>query len=115
MPIYEFSCHKCSRRFSLLTRSWAESVGAACPECGSDDVARLVARFSYHKSVSTIHEESGEPGMFPSDDFYRDPRNIGRWTEKRFADMGLEMPPEVREEIEAAREGELPDSLKDSL
>ena len=44
-------------------------------------------------------------------DFYKDPRNIGRWTEKKFKDMGVDMPSELKQEIDAAREGELPESL----
>jgi hypothetical protein len=51
--------------------------------------------------------------MSPGLDYYKDPRNIGRWAEKRFNEMSIEMPPQLREEIQAAREGELPESLKD--
>lgn len=74
---------------------------------------RAVSSFAYHKSMATIHEESGEPQMFPTMDYYKDPRNIGRWAEKRFAEMGTEMPAQVKEQIQAAREGELPESLKE--
>ncbi|OGO37168.1 MAG: hypothetical protein A2147_00280 [Chloroflexi bacterium RBG_16_57_8] len=73
-----------------------------------------MSTFAYHKSVKTIHEESGEPSLTSGPDFYRDPRNIGRWTEKKFQDMGMDVPAEVRESIDAAREGELPDSLNES-
>lgn len=51
--------------------------------------------------------------MFPSQNYYRDPRNIGRWVEKRFKDMGMELPGEIHQKIQAAREGELPEPLKD--
>ncbi len=70
-----------------------------------------MSTFAYHKSVKDIHEESGEPSMESGPDFYKDPRNIGRWTEKKFADMGVDVPPEIKEEIDAARDGQLPDSL----
>jgi hypothetical protein len=40
---------------------------------------------------------------------------VGRWTEKKFKEMGLDVPTEIKEEIKAAREGELPDSLKEML
>ena len=33
--------------------------------------------------------------------------------EKRFQQMGMEMPQEVRQKIDAAREGELPEAVKD--
>jgi hypothetical protein len=51
--------------------------------------------------------------MFPSLDDYKDPRNIGRWTEKRAKELGLEMPAPVEEMIQAARQGDLPNSVKD--
>jgi hypothetical protein len=51
--------------------------------------------------------------MHPSPDYYKDPRNIGRWAEKRFQQMGVEMPSKVQEMIQAAREGELPEPVKD--
>ncbi len=51
--------------------------------------------------------------MDPSDDYYRDPRNIGRGVEKKFQDMGQEIPSQIKEKIQAAREGVLPEPLKD--
>ena len=85
----------------------------ACPQCRGTDAQRTVSTFAYHKSVKTIHAESGEPGLTFGVDFYKDPRNIGRWTEKKFGDMGMDVPPEVRESIDAARDGVLPDALQE--
>jgi hypothetical protein len=51
--------------------------------------------------------------MHPGDDYYKDPRNIGRWVEKKFQDMGQELPSQIQEQIQAAREGVLPEPLKD--
>lgn len=42
-------------------------------------------------------------------------RNIGHSTEKKFKEMGLDMPESIKNEIQAAREGELPKSIKDKL
>jgi hypothetical protein len=91
----------------------ASSFEPKCSICGSADVARVISTFAYHKSLKTIHEESGEPGMYPGEDYYKDPRNIGRSTEKRFKELGMEMPSEIQQKIQAAREGELPESVKD--
>ena len=77
------------------------------------DLARTVSTFAHHKSLKTIHQESGEPTMFPGQDYYKDPRNIGRWAEKKFQDVGIEMPSEIQQKIQAAREGEMPEQLKD--
>jgi hypothetical protein len=51
--------------------------------------------------------------MHPGEDYYRDPRNIGRWVENKFRNMGQELPSGVQEKIQAARDGVLPEPLKD--
>jgi hypothetical protein len=74
-----------------------------------------VTTFSHHKSLKTIWEESGEPKRNSGLDYYKDPRNIGRWTEKKFKELGIDMPRQIAEQIQAARGGELPDSVKENL
>ncbi|HEX7363933.1 MAG TPA: hypothetical protein VF366_02065, partial [Dehalococcoidia bacterium] len=84
-----------------------------CSICGSANVNRIISSFAHHKSLSTIYEESGDPGTVQNPKYYKDPRNIGRWAEKKFKDMGMEMPGEIKQKIQAAREGELPEPVKD--
>jgi len=113
MPIYEFICQNCHKKQSFLVRDISTTFTPECSFCGSTNLSRSVSSFAYHKSIDTVWEESGEPTMHPSEDYYRDPRNIGRWAEKRFREMGEEMPPQLQEKIQAAREGVLPEPLKD--
>ena len=112
MPVYEFRCNSCHQKTSFLVKSIGESLSPVCPGCGSRELTRLFSSFAYHKSLSTIWEESGEPDK-AGHDYYEDPRNIGRWTEKKCKEMGIEVPTNVQEMIQAAREGELPESVKD--
>jgi putative FmdB family regulatory protein len=112
MPVYEFFCSACDKKSSLLVRTPA-SFEPKCSICGSTDVTRLISTFAYHKSFNPISEESVESSMFSNPDYYKDPRNIGRWAEKRFKDMDMEMPSEIQQKIQAAREGELPEPVKD--
>ena len=114
MPIYEFYCRKCQRKVSVLSKSVSTSADSRCPECGSRDLKRLVTAFSYHRSTKSVWESSGEPDK-PGKNYYKDPRNIGRWAEKKFKDMGLDLPDNVKEQIQAAREGELPGEVKETL
>jgi putative FmdB family regulatory protein len=115
MPIYEFLCQSCKEKFSVLVRKTSETSSTVCPSCGGSDLQRLVSSFAYHRSFKDIHEDSGEPTLIPRGDFYKDPRNIGRWTEKRFKELGLDMPPEIQKEIQVAREGESPKPESDML
>ncbi len=113
MPIYEFVCQSCGSRSSHFTRSINQTLSPTCPSCGSKDLTRLISRVAYHKSTKTIHEESGDPMANPDAEYFKDPRNIGRWAEKKFEQMGVEMPGEVQTMIKAAREGEMPAPVKD--
>ena len=113
MPIYEFICQNCHKRMAFLIRDISAPFAPKCSSCGNDNLSRVISGFAYHKSLKTVWEESGEPTRHPGDDYYRDPRNIGRWVEKKFQDMGQEMPSQIQDKIKAAREGVLPEPLKD--
>ena len=112
MPIYEFLCLSCRRRSSLFVKSISFFPEVRCPSCGSTKLERVMSRFAFHKSLKSIHEELGDP-EHPSPDYYKDPRNIGRWVEKKFHEMGQEMPSSIRKMIDAAREGEMPEPVKE--
>lgn len=44
VPVYEFECEECGRRFEELARSDVQTV--ACPECGSERTRRLLSPVS---------------------------------------------------------------------
>jgi putative FmdB family regulatory protein len=113
MPIYEFICQDCQKLTSVFVRSVSSDVSAVCSHCKSANLKRAVSRVSIGRTESQILEQYGvpEPGQGP--DAYKDPRQIGRWVEKRFDEMGMELPPEARRMIDAAREGEFPEPVKD--
>jgi putative FmdB family regulatory protein len=113
MPIYEYICHNCNRKVSILMRISQFDSNPGCPVCGKSGLVRVFSSFAIRKSLSTIYEESGEPGLSQPNNYYKDPRNIGRHLEKKCKDMNIEMPSEIQDSITAAREGDLPDSLKD--
>ena len=110
MPIYEYKCKKCGRLTSQFVRSPANETAPACQHCGGR-TSRALSRFAVGKSGSQVR---GEFGSAPrSMDEYRDPRQIGRWVENKFDEYGMDLPGEAREMIDAARDGELPDAVKD--
>lgn len=124
MPIYEFRCNECKQKASFFVRKVGDPLSPSCPACGGASLERCISSFAVHKTTKAVWEESGEPSMFPNDpSYYRDPRNIGRYTENRLKELGVDMDSEeyrdtfagVKETIAAAREGELPKTLKDQL
>jgi putative FmdB family regulatory protein len=46
MPLYEYSCRGCGRRFEVLQRVGADHNGVACPGCGSEEVAKQFSTFA---------------------------------------------------------------------
>jgi hypothetical protein len=60
------------------------------------------------RSVQQPHPSAGGADL----DYYSDPRNIGRQVEDSFRQYGMDLPPSVRNTIDAAREGDLPSELK---
>jgi len=112
VPIYEFWCISCRKKSSIFVRTVSSELDPACQHCGGKEMQRAVSHFAYHKSAKTRMEEAGDPNN-PSDSFYDDPRNIGRWVEDKWQQtMGEEpIPGEIQEMIGTAREGEMPSPL----
>jgi putative FmdB family regulatory protein len=46
MPIYEFRCGECRKKFEKIVLSGAAPASAECPKCGKKGAARQVSRFA---------------------------------------------------------------------
>jgi putative FmdB family regulatory protein len=57
MPIYEFVCRLCGRRFEALVRMGGEK-GVSCPECGGAEVQKLISAFGIGGGASRIKTAS---------------------------------------------------------
>jgi putative FmdB family regulatory protein len=110
MPIYEYKCKQCGRLTSNFVRNTAKEMAPRCQYCGGR-TARSLSRFAVGRSTSSGRESFGAPPASPED--YSDPRQIGRWTEQKFNEYGMDLPDQAREMIDAARDGDLPDAVKD--
>ncbi len=111
MPIYEFKCADCGVYTSIFTRSINSPIEASCRKCGSVKLERALSKFAHHRSEADILRDYGSDPKRLED--YKDPRQIGRWAERKFDEYGMEMPKEAKQMIDAAREGEFPDPVKD--
>ena len=47
MPIYEYRCRACKKRFDVVVLRASEKYTPRCEKCGSTDVAKLVSRVRY--------------------------------------------------------------------
>ncbi len=46
MPIYEYSCQACEKKFDHLHRSMTDQEKVNCPSCGSNKTARALSLFA---------------------------------------------------------------------
>lgn len=110
MPIYEYRCGACDGVSAVFVRSTSGELRPTCEHCGSSKLKRLMSRLSRVKSDQQVMDDLGMPSP---DGTIEDPRQIGRWVERRFEDYGMDVPTETREMIDAARDGEMPDPVSD--
>ena len=112
MPLYEYRCHECRRRSTVLVRNLSAGVpDPSCEHCGSAKMTRLISRFSFRRSWGDSLELSPESGM-PDD--MEDPRQMARYMRKMQSEMGEESSPEFEEMLDQMESGDLdPDELGD--
>jgi putative FmdB family regulatory protein len=58
MPLYEFLCRACGRRFEALVRLGKED-GVRCEACESPEVRKLVSAFGIGGGAGRLKESSG--------------------------------------------------------
>ncbi len=97
MPLFEYRCGECNKKFTLLIGMTADSPEPACPRCGSAAVNKLVSRFSRIKSEDEALEAL-EDGLLSADP--DDPSSLRKWVRE----MGKEMADEDGEDFEEIAE-----------
>ena len=70
MPIYEYTCSACNKRFEQLVRSMNTEQSFRCPECGSGKTSRSLSLFavggeSGAKSATEVPPKCGRCGGAP--------------------------------------------------
>ena len=102
MPIYEYRCHSCKKRFQSLIIKREEEETLICPECGGSDLKKLISLVAYHVSEQD-RLGAFDPMASKSDSFYRDSRNIGLSAKKRARQMGVDLGSGFEEKLEKLR------------
>lgn len=87
MPIYDYRCESCRKRFAVFFRSYSEVGPAKCQHCGSDRVARLAPRVATVTSEDARLDRLSDPSAF-SDVDENDPTSVARWAKKLGREMG---------------------------
>lgn len=50
MPLYEYLCHDCAQRVTLLVTGYEAPENPRCPECDGENLTRVISRVSVAQS-----------------------------------------------------------------
>jgi putative FmdB family regulatory protein len=96
MPVYEYECLACRKRFSWLTGVVADAGKPKCPACNGRRLRRLISRFA----TARTEEASDDLGADLDDE---NPEAARRWARE----MGEEFGEDAGEDLEAEMESGL--------
>jgi len=97
MPIYEYECHGCHRRVSLLVLRPSTAEAPTCPRCGSQALSRLMSRFATVKSEDARLDALADSSSLGDLD-ENDPSSVARFMKK----MGREFGDDLGDDFESA-------------
>lgn len=108
MPIYEYRCPGCGRRFSLLVRQPA-AAPPSCPACGSQGVVRLFSTFAVRRTDRDIYEDVLSDTRLIRAMEANDPKALTEWNRRMSRGLDTEeTEPEYKDMIEKMERGEMP-------
>ncbi|OLC58667.1 MAG: hypothetical protein AUH85_00335 [Chloroflexi bacterium 13_1_40CM_4_68_4] len=100
MPIHDYRCTRCGRRFQQFFRTFAEVRDpSACPHCGAPDVARLPPRVRLVRSEESRLENLADPSSLGDVD-EKDPRSVAKWAKRMGSELGEDLGPDLDQAIE---------------
>jgi len=97
MPIYEYECHDCRKRVSLLVLRPSTAASPACPVCGSSSLSRIMSRFATVKSEEARLDSLADSSSFGDLD-ENNPASVARFMKK----MGREFGDDLGDDFESA-------------
>jgi putative FmdB family regulatory protein len=96
MPIYEYRCDACKRRFTALVGVVAGDAPLACPRCGGEKLTKLVSRFASFRSDSDV-DDIGD-----LDEIGDDPSAARRLARKMGSEFGEDLGEDFEDDVESA-------------
>jgi len=106
MPLYEYTCDTCRKRYTLLVGMTAEAEIQTCPHCGSGQGTKRITRFARGRDEESLMEDLADPDKMGDMD---DPKAMRRWAKELGSEMGEDLGDDFDEYMDAAESGEEPD------
>ena len=108
MPLYEYRCHSCRRRVTVLVMTSSPEAAPVCEHCGSHNLSRLISRFAVHRSAGSSLDWTPDEESFGDVDT-EDPRAMAGWLRRMQKEMGEESTPEFEEMVDELESGRMPE------
>jgi putative FmdB family regulatory protein len=105
MPIYEYRCHDCGKRSSMLMLSLHTATPPQCTHCKSTKVDRIMSRFAAPKSEEARLESLADPSKLGDVD-ENDPQSMARFMKKMGKEMGEDFGDDFDQALEESEAGD---------
>jgi len=114
MPLYDYVCLNCQKRFELFL-SYADYGNKAvdCPHCQSENVRRRPPRVRVAKSEESRLESLADPSALEG--MEEDPRALGQMMRKMGREAGEDLPPEFNDVVDRLEAGQSPEEIESAM
>jgi len=108
VPIFDYSCDECKKRFELIIASIETKPDKVCPQCGSSHINRLISRFRVVKSMESRLEDLADPSRLGDLD-ENNPESMIKWAKKLGHAVGEDLGDEIDSMVEEEMSRPSPD------
>jgi putative FmdB family regulatory protein len=100
MPVYEYRCASCGKRFSWLVGVVADAGEPRCPRCGGTSLKKLISRIARVRSEDDLLDNLDTPDLEEGGD----KESMRRWAKRLGSEFGDELGGDFGEEFDQALE-----------
>ena len=105
MPLYEYWCPHCKRRFTIYIASFT-TPPPPCPDCGKENLERRFSTFSVTKTSKDVYESILGDSQLKKGLLRDDPHALAEWSRRMSG--GERVAPEYEEMVQRVERGEMP-------
>lgn len=98
MPIYEYRCLDCGKKFEVLHLRADEAQPPQCKYCHGGNVRKLISRVRVVRSEESRLESLMDPSAMAGLD-EKDPKSLAKWMKRMGKEMGEEVSDEEIEQV----------------
>ena len=116
MHTYDFRCNDCRYRFSLQYKTYADYDAAilVCPECGSDNLSRIISKIAIRRPRSQRDYRDMSPGELNAAIRSPDSRQVGE-VFRQMTEKEPDVTPEFEEVTKRLLKGESMDHVEQEV